>query len=195
MRRVLFFVALLVALSNSVWAAKYQGKDVSAQKVGGLINMLDQDGQRRSLADFRDKVVVIYFGYTRCPDVCPTTLSTMASVMKLLGPSAKQTQLLWVTIDPERDTQLLLKNYVLAFNPDFIALRGTKEETDAMADAFKIGYQLLPYKGSILVDHSAFGYIIDRQGRTRLKIPYGMAPEQIASDIRAFLPKRPPNGN
>ncbi len=172
-----------VAKANALF-----GKDVTATHLGGQFEMTDQNGKRRQLSDFRGKVVVIFFGYTRCPDVCPTTLSRMSQVLSLLGPQADKTQVLWVTVDPERDTTEILHNYVPAFNPAFIALRGSQKETEALARKFDVGYTLLPYQGTVLVDHSAEGYLIDTTGKTRVKLPYDMTAEQIAADIRRFLP-------
>ncbi len=168
-------------------AATYYGKDVSAEHIGGRLGLPDQNGRRRSLEEFRGKVVLIFFGYTHCPDVCPTTLLRMAQVIKLLGSNSTKAQVLWVTVDPERDTPELLSNYVSAFNASFLALRGTSAQTKALAKAFKVSYQLLDYKGTVLVDHSAFGYLIDTGGNTRLKLPYDMTAEQIAADIQRFL--------
>ena len=165
----------------------YFGKDVSAEHIGGSIDLTDQNGQRRSLDEFRGKVVLIFFGYTSCPDFCPTTLLRMAQVMKILGADADKAQLLWVTVDPERDTQALLKSYVAAFNPKFLALRGTPAQTKTLARNFHVGYQILHYNGTILVDHSAYGYLIDPSGKTRLKLPYDMTADQVAEDIRNFL--------
>ena len=163
------------------------GKDVSAEKVGGQLDMTDQDGRRRRLSDFHGKVVLIFFGYTRCPDVCPTTLLRMARVMTLLGPEADKVQVLWVTVDPKRDTAEILRNYVPAFNPRFIALRNSPEKTLALARKFKVSFSILNYQGTILVDHSAYGYLIDPSGQTRLKLSYDMTAEQIAADVRGFI--------
>jgi protein SCO1/2 len=113
----------------------------------------------------------------------------MAQVMKLLGPDAVKAQVVWVTVDPARDTQELLRNYVPAFDAGFLALRGTPAETDALTKAFQVNYQIMKYKGAILVDHSAFGYLIDTGGKTRLRLPYAMTAEQIAADVAAFLRK------
>ena len=193
MRTFSLVVALALALASPLGAAKarlahtYNGKDVSAQHIGGPFELADQNGRLRSLEEFRGKVVLIFFGYTRCPDVCPTTLSRMARVMKLLGPDSGKAQVLWVTVDPERDTPELLSNYVPAFNPRFLALRGNPGQTAELAKAYQIRYQILEYKGAFLVDHSAFGYLIDPAGRTRLRLPYDMTAEQIAADIGAIL--------
>jgi protein SCO1/2 len=170
-------------------AATYNGKDVSAERIGGRLGLTDQNGKRRTLEEFRGKVVLIYFGFTHCPDVCPTTLLRMAQVVKLLGSNAARVQVVWVTVDPARDTPELLRNYVPSFDKSFLALRGTAAETDALTKIFQINYQIANYKGTILVDHSASGYLIDTGGRTRLRLPYAMTAEQIAADVRAFLPQ------
>lgn len=193
MRRILLTAILCSGLTSLLVGAgtvsphAYYGTDVSAERIGGPIVLADQDGRRRSLEEFRGKVVLIFFGYTSCPDYCPTTLLRMAQVMKILGPDADKAQLLWVTIDPERDTQSLLKSYVAAFNPKFLALRGTPAQTEALARAFHIGYQILRHNGTVLVDHSAYGYLIDPSGKTRLKLPYDVTAEQVAEDIRNVL--------
>jgi protein SCO1 len=195
-RRLLIAAGVFLVLASPPIAAvaapanAYYGKDVSAEQIGGPFELSDQNGRRRSLEEFRGKVVLIFFGYTRCPDVCPTTLSRMSRVMNLLGPASDKAQLLWVTVDPERDTQELLRHYVPAFNPRFLALRGTPAQTEALARAFHVGYQILNYKGAVLVDHSAYGYLIDPDGKTRLKLPYDMTEKQIAADIRTVMRRR-----
>jgi protein SCO1/2 len=178
---------LMFALGHSHPAEAFNGKDVSAEKLGGVLDLTDQQGRRRRLVDFKGKAVLIFFGYTRCPDVCPTTLVRMAQTMTKLGAAAGKVQVLWVTVDPERDTQELLSHYVPAFNPGFLGLRGTEKETEAVTDAFKVRYQITYYKNEVLVDHSAFGYLIDPRGRTRIKIGYDMTSSQIAEDVRAIL--------
>jgi protein SCO1/2 len=182
-----FAAMLMFALGHSHPAEAFNGKDVSAEKLGGVLDLTDQQGRRRRLVDFKGKAVLIFFGYTRCPDVCPTTLVRMAQTMTKLGAAAGKVQVLWVTVDPERDTQELLSHYVPAFNPGFLGLRGTEKETEAVTDAFKVRYQITYYKNEVLVDHSAFGYLIDPRGRTRIKIGYDMTSSQIAEDVRAIL--------
>ncbi len=191
--RLIGAAALLLALlapcavTAEEVAPTYFGKDVSTAKIGGPLHMTDQNGRRRSFEDFRGKVVVIFFGYTRCPDVCPTTLSRMAQVMRLLGPDAERTQVLWVTVDPKRDTQALLHNFIPHFDARFLGLRGTLAQTESLAKSFHVGYQILKYQGTFLVDHSPEGYLIDPAGVTRLKLPYDMTAEQIAADVRTIL--------
>ena len=187
LNRLLSATVVLLSLwsADSAWA--FNGKDVTAEGLGGVLDLTDHHGRKRTLADFRGKVVLIFFGYTHCPDVCPTTLIQLNEVVQLLGEAAGRAQVLWVTVDPDRDTQDLLAHYIPAFNSGFLGLRGTHKQTHRVTGAFDVSYQILRYKGEILVDHSAFGYAIDPVGRTRLRIKYNMAPAHIASDVRALL--------
>jgi protein SCO1 len=148
------------------------------------------DGKPRTLADFKGKVVTVFFGFTQCPDVCPTTLAEMAEVMKLLGPKAEQVQVLFITVDPERDTQALLAQYVPAFHPNFLGLYGDAAQTAATAKSFKVFYQKVDGKtpGSYTVDHTAGSYVFDPQGKVRLFIKHGQGAEPLAKDIRKLLP-------
>jgi len=185
--RWLLVLAFACPLGWAGDAKAFNGKDVSARKIGGELNVPDSSGVRRKLADFRGKVVLIFFGYTHCPDVCPTTLSRMNAVLELLGADAARMQVLWMTVDPERDTPALLSNYVPAFNPSFIALRGSPEQTLRVTHAFEIQYQVLHYNGQVLVDHSAHGYLLDRAGKVRVRLGYDMTAEQIAEDVHRLL--------
>ena len=186
-RRLVLLATLLVASRAAFAGAPVSGKDVTARHLGGVLGLTDQQGRVRRLADFRGKAVLLFFGYTRCPDVCPTTLLRMSEVLRLLGPDAHKVQVLWMTVDPERDTRTLLGNYVGAFNPAFLGLRGTPAQTDAVTEAFKVRYDITYYKDEVLVSHSAFGYLIDGRGATRVKIDYEATPEQIAHDVREVL--------
>jgi len=151
--------------------------------------LADHTGQPRRLADFKGKAVVIFFGYTQCPDVCPTTLSAMAEVLKLLGSDAQKVQVLFVTLDPERDTQELLAAYVPQFHSSFIGLNADLATTAATALAFKVFYQKQPGSSptTYTVDHSANSYIYDPQGHLRLYVKHGEAPEKVAADIKLLL--------
>ncbi|HQR56923.1 MAG TPA: SCO family protein [Burkholderiaceae bacterium] len=146
-------------------------------------------GGQRKLADYRGKVVVIFFGFTQCPDVCPTTLSDLAEVRKRLGADAERLQVIFVTIDPERDTPAVLAQYVPGFDPSFVALYGTPEQTAATAKEFKIFYQKVPGSTatSYTMDHTAGSYVIDRDGRVRLFIRHGASVDDIVSDLRKLL--------
>ena len=186
-RRRLLVAALFATTSRAGTAAPLSGQDVTGRQLGGKLELSDAQGRLRHLGDFRGKAVLLFFGYTRCPDVCPTTLLRMAEAMRVLGADATRVQVLWMTVDPERDTQALVANYVSAFNPGFLGLRGTAAQTDAVAEAFQVRYDITYYKDEVLVSHSAFGYLIDGRGRTRVKIRYDATPEQIAHDVRAVL--------
>lgn len=188
-------VALLAALllsttgcSDAPEAPRFKLTDVTGASFGKSLELTDHNGQRRSLADFRGKVVALFFGFTHCPDVCPTTLVEMAGVMKELGDDAAKLQVLFVTVDPERDTPEVLKRYVPAFHPSFLGLAGSAEETAAAAKEFKIFYQKQKLSGGgYTMDHSAGTYLLDREGRLRLFAQYGAGAPALLHDIRLLL--------
>jgi protein SCO1/2 len=152
-------------------------------------SLTDHTGKPRTLADYKGKVVLVFFGYTQCPDVCPTTMAEMASVMQKLGPQADQVQVLFITLDPERDTPALLSSYVPAFDKRFVGLYGTPEQTAKVAKDFKVFYSKVPGKepGSYTIDHTAGSYVFDREGRLRLFIRHGGGADPIVHDIRQLL--------
>ncbi len=168
---------------------KFQGSDVTGVSFGRDFHLTDHTGKPRTLADFRGKAVVIFFGYTQCPDYCPTTLSELAAAMTKLGPDAARVQVLFVTVDPERDTAELLSRYVPAFNPSFLGLYGDAAATAATAKEFKILYQKQAgaTPGTYTMDHSAGTFIFDPQGRLRVYESYGQGPDVFAHDIRVLL--------
>lgn len=149
----------------------------------------DYNGKMRSLGDFKGKAVVVFFGYTHCPDVCPTTMAEMASVMQQLGPLADKVQVLFITLDPERDTPELLAKYVPAFDQRFLGLVGDKAATEKVAKEFKVFYQKVPGKepGSYTLDHTAGSYVFDPQGRLRLFVRHGQGADPIAHDLKLLL--------
>jgi protein SCO1 len=163
--------------------------DVTGTELGGSLRLEDAEGQARTLADFRGKVVVVSFGYTHCPDVCPTTLADQAKAMKLLGAESSRVQVLFVTVDPKRDTAELLRQYVPAFDPSFIGLRGDDAATEQATKAFHVYAKARPGASpeSYTVDHSSQSFVLDPQGRLRLVVPYGTAPSAIASDLRLLM--------
>jgi protein SCO1/2 len=167
----------------------FQNTDVTGLDYAKGFALTDHTGKPRTLADFKGKAVVVFFGYTQCPDVCPTTMAEMASVMQKLGPLADQVQVLFITLDPERDTQELLANYVPAFDKRFIGLRGTPEQTAKTAKEFKVFYSKVPGTdpGSYTIDHTAGSYLFDRDGRLRLFIRHGQGPDPIVHDLRQLL--------
>ncbi|HXX86194.1 MAG TPA: SCO family protein [Casimicrobiaceae bacterium] len=187
-----FLAAALLALACVACGPgtpRFQGSDVTGVGFGRDFKLVDHNGKPRTIADFRGKVVVLFFGYTQCPDVCPTTLAELAAVMQKLGPDADRVQVLFVTIDPERDTADLLSRYVPAFNPSFLGLRGDAQATAEVAKEFKILYQKQPgpTPGSYSMDHSAGTFIFDPQGRLRVYLSYGQGPEAFAHDIAELL--------
>jgi protein SCO1/2 len=167
----------------------FQNTDVTGLDYAKGFALTDHTGKPRTLADFKGKVVVVFFGYTQCPDVCPTTMAEMASVMQKLGPLADQVQVLFITLDPERDTQQLLASYVPAFDKRFIGLRGTPEQTAKTAKEFKVFYAKVPGSdpNSYTIDHTAGSYVFDRDGRLRLFIRHGQGPDPIVHDLRQLL--------
>lgn len=179
--------AFLTACSKG--KPEFRGVDISEVDYARDIALPDHNGQQRSLKDFRGKVVVVFFGYTQCPDVCPTTMQEMAEVKKLLGPDGDRLQSIFVTVDPERDTPEMLKAYMGNFDPTFLALRGTPEQTTAVAKDFKIYFKKVDGQTptSYTMDHSAGSYIYDTQGRLRVYYRYGSGVEALAADVRTLL--------
>lgn len=180
-------VLLLVACENK---PVFNALDITGiQGYGNDFRLIDHTGKPRTLADFRGKVVVMFFGYTHCPDVCPTTLSDMRQVMQGLGKDAERMQVLFVTVDPKRDTQELLARYVPAFNPAFLGLYGDDAATDKVARDFKIVHQMQEGKTaeSYTVAHTAASLVFDAQGRLRLFISYGMDVDKVTADIKLLM--------
>jgi len=170
-------------------AASFQNTDVTGLDYAKGFSLTDHTGKPRTLADYKGKVVIVFFGYTQCPDVCPTTMAEMAGVMQKLGPQADQVQVLFITLDPERDTQPLLASYVPAFDKRFAGLYGTLEQTAKTAKDFKVFYSKVPGKdpGSYTIDHMAGSYVFDRDGRLRLFIRHGVGADAIVHDVRQLL--------
>ena len=152
----------------------------------------DFDGKPRTLADFAGKVTVVFFGYTQCPDACPTTMAELSGVLKTLGPDASRVQVVFITVDPSRDTAALLKNYVTNFNPGFLALRGDEAQTQAIIRNFKLVVEKVPGKtaDSYTIDHTAGTYIFDPQGRIRLFASQSLDPTLLTADIQALLAQK-----
>jgi protein SCO1/2 len=163
--------------------------DVTGATFGQGFELTDFNGDRRTLADYKGKVVALFFGFTQCPDACPTALAKLAEVSKGLGADAGRLQVVFITMDPERDTAELLKNYVPAFHPAFIGLRGSAEQTAAVAKAYKAYYNKVAGKTpeSYTIDHSTFTYLYDPEGRLRLMARHEISTEHLASDIRQLM--------
>ncbi|MEO8848394.1 MAG: SCO family protein [Casimicrobiaceae bacterium] len=193
MRRALGL--LLVLLCAGVLAGcappaqKFRASDITGSSLGRDFALTDFNGTPRTLEDFRGKVVVMFFGYTHCPDVCPVTLAELAEAMKRLGAAADRVQVLFVTVDPARDTPQVLAQYVPAFDKRFLGLRGDADALAKTAADYKVIYQKQPgtTPGSYTMDHSAGTYIYDTQGRLRLYVSYGQGVDVFAHDIKALL--------
>lgn len=167
----------------------FKNTDITGIPYAQKVDLPDASGQRRTLAEFKGKVVIVFFGYTQCPDVCPTTLAELAALKRELGPDGNRIQALFITIDPERDTPEVLKTYVTSFDPGFLALRGTPEETAAVAKEFKVYFAKVPGKTptSYTMDHSSGNYVFDTRGKVRLLVRNGAGLPAWAADIKALL--------
>ncbi|WP_334154896.1 SCO family protein [Tepidimonas sp.] len=169
--------------------AAFSGIDITGADYAQGFDLSDQYGQRRTLADFRGKVVVVFFGFTQCPDVCPTSLGELAEARRLLGPDGERLQGIFISVDPERDTPEVMRAYMASFDPSFLALRATPGELPALAKAFKVYYKKVEGQtpSSYTMDHSAGSYVYDTQGRLRLYHRYGSGAQALASDVRRLL--------
>ncbi|MHB1213672.1 MAG: SCO family protein [Thiobacillus sp.] len=168
---------------------EFQATDITGAAFGRDFRLTDHNGQVRTLADFKGKVVAIFFGYIHCPDVCPTTLSDFSLALQQLGPLAKRVQVIFVTVDPQRDTPELLKQFVPAFNPDFLGMYADEATLKRLAKEYKVVYQKTSLKSAddYSMDHSAGTYVYDPQGNLRLLMPYGSSPDAIAQDLKTLL--------
>lgn len=180
---------LLVACQPSPPPPAFEATDITGAAFARDFRLTDHNGRTRTLADFRGKVVAVFFGYTHCPDVCPTTLSDFAVALQQLGPQAERVQVIFVTVDPERDTPELLQAFVPAFNPTFLGMVADTETLRLLAKEYKVVYQKTSVKAAddYLIDHSAGTYVYDQKGNIRLLMPYGSSPEAIARDLKTLL--------
>ena len=197
-RRLILGAAVLGALAlvgcdrAGPAAGGFKAIDITGAEYARDFDLPDANGQRRTLADFKGRVVVVFFGFTHCPDVCPTTMIELAEVKKALGPDGARVQGIFITVDPERDTPELLRAYLGNFDPSFVALRGSAEETAALAKRFKIFYAKVPGKteGNYTIDHTAASFVFDPNGKVRLYTRYGSGAEALKSDLRLLLDGR-----
>jgi protein SCO1/2 len=189
LRKLLIFVLLILisACEEPRLPSPFHAAVVGAKLAGADFKLTDHNGIPRTLSDFRGKVVVLFFGYVHCPDVCPTTMADLAQVIGKLGQDAGRVQVLFVTVDPERDSRELLAQYVPAFHPSFLALYGDKDATARAASAFDVVYQKQPTTTGYNVDHSVGTFLIDTNGRVRLLSPYGQRADWLEQDIRLLL--------
>jgi protein SCO1 len=190
-RAIFYWAAAIILMLSGCSEPKPQFKsvDITGADYAQNFNLPDQFGKTRTVADFKGKAVVVFFGFTQCPDVCPTSLAELAEAKRLLGKDGDKLQGIFVSIDPERDTPPVLKAYMENFDPSFLALRGSLEQTAQTAKQFRIYYQKVDGKtpGSYTMDHSAGSYILDPQGRIRLFTRYGSGAAALADDIKLLL--------
>lgn len=182
--------AAYATLESSPSAPRFNAMDITGAPWGRGFELTDHNGKTRTLADFRGKVVMLFFGYTGCPDMCPTTLALLGESVRKLGRDAGQVQVLFTTVDPKRDTPELLAQYVPAFYPTFLGLYADEDTTERTVHEFHAYYHVNPPGdgGSYTVDHSAQVYVFDPAGRIRLYIqPPEATPESIVHDVRALL--------
>ncbi len=191
--RALAIVAFAVLAGCTPGGVSFKGSDVTGAAFGRDFALADAAGQPRTLADYRGKAVALFFGYTQCPDVCPTTLAALAEATRSLGADAARVQVLFVTVDPERDTPALLAAYVPAFDPRFVGLRGDAAATERTAREFKVIYQKVPGAAPdrYTMDHSAGTYLFDPAGRLRVFESSAADPTALAHDLRELLRTTP----
>ena len=189
-RRCLLAGAAALALSAcGETKVPFTGIDITGADYATGFSLTDHDGQPRTLADFKGKAVVIFFGFTQCPDVCPTSMTEMAQAKQLLGADGDRLQGLFISIDPERDTPEIMKAYMAAFDPSFLALYAKPEELPEVAKSFKIYYKKVVGSSpeTYTMDHSAGSYVYDPQGRVRLYHRYGTGAQALADDLKKLL--------
>lgn len=185
------FISTLAALPLAARAAGYTAIDITGANIGPDYQLFYSDGKPASLRDFKGKYVMLFFGFTQCPDVCPTTLARATEVKRLLGADGDKLQVVFVTVDPERDTGPLLAEYMRAFDPTFVAVRGNAEQTAKAAKDFKIFYRKVPSGSSYTMDHTALTYVFDANGKIRLALKHEQTAQQVAADVRLLMhPKK-----
>jgi len=187
---VLFPLVLLTACSRNDELGEIHGINLVQAQMGRSFDLVDARGKPRTLGDFNGQVLVLFFGFVQCPDVCPATLVRAAQVKRLLGADAPRVQVAFVTVDPERDTPEILDTYTTAFDPDFIGLTGTAEQIAATAKEFKVFYQKVPTVSSYTIDHTALSYVFDARGRLQLALRHDQSAFEVADDLRKVLALR-----
>lgn len=188
-RAIAVLLLLALAACSGEGRPGFKNTDLTGASYGRDLKLTDHTGQARSLADFRGKVVTIFFGFTRCPDVCPTTLAEMRDVLTRLGADAERVQVLFVTVDPERDSQEVLGRYVTAFHPSFVALRGDAAQTAAVAKEFKVFFEKRAGSSAenYTIDHTAGTYVVDPQGRLRLFVRHQQSLDPLVHDLKMLI--------
>ncbi|MFZ6708177.1 SCO family protein [Undibacterium sp. TC9W] len=186
-RSVLTLLGSLSLLACSRTPVTFTGIDITGANYANDFHLRGHDGKDYSLDSFKGKHLLIFFGFTQCPDICPTALNRAVHIRKLLADKAEQLQVIFITIDPERDTPELLAQYMKAFDPSFLGLYGDMKETQEAAAAFKVFYQKVPSGSSYTMDHTAISYVFDDKGKIRLALKHEQTAEQCAADLRTLM--------
>lgn len=187
-QRLMWMLLLAVLLTACAEQGPgFHATDITGANYGKDFRLVDSEGQLRTLADFRGKVVVVYFGFIQCPDVCPTALLRAVEAKSLLGDQGERMQVVYITVNPERDTPDIVKEYMAAFDPAFIGLHPTLEELPEVAKTFRVFYRKVPTGESYTMDHTATSFVYDTEGRLRLAIPHAQSAEHMAADLRTLL--------
>jgi protein SCO1 len=188
-RSLLLTTLALAACSAEKPKPAFKNIDITGAAYAKALSLPDADGKIRTLADFNGKVIVVFFGFAQCPDVCPSTLAEIAEVRTKLGAAGAKVQPVFITVDPERDTAPVLKDYVRPFGADVVALRGTLEQTQTVAREFKVFFSKVPGKteGSYTIDHTAGSFVFDPKGQVRLFVRYGGGADALADDLKLLL--------
>ncbi len=186
---LVLLACFLLACGHSQVPAELYGADIGGADFVGDFDLLDHHGAKRQLTDYQGKLVVLFFGYTHCPDVCPTAMADMAKMMKLLGSDANQVQVLFVTLDPERDSQQVLAKYVPSFDERFVGLYGNAQQTAEVTKTYKVFFEKkdVAGKSGYTIDHSAGAFVFDKAGKVRIYFRNGQKPNEMASDLKQLL--------
>lgn len=190
--RTLFASATALALGGLLSACKkapppFKNIDITDAEYAKGFALSDPDGKVRTLEDFKGRLVMVFFGFTQCPDVCPTALTRAIEVRRQLGAQADKLQVIFITVDPERDTAELLKGYTAAFDPSFLGLRGDDAQTRATARDFKVFFSKVPTGSTYTMDHTALSYVYDTQGKLRLAVRHNQTADDITHDLKILL--------
>ena len=184
---LLLLASVLAGCQRSAPGARFHASDVTGKFPNADFHLTDQNGTPRNLSDFRGKVVLLFFGYTHCPDVCPTTMANLSRTLRLLGKDAERVQVIFITVDPERDTREVLAKFVPAFDRSFLGLYGDAKATASAAKSFRADYRKVPAKKGYYMDHTALTYVIDTQGKLRLLAGDREPDDWLAQDVRLLL--------
>ena len=191
MKKILFLLSVLICLvaCQKPQEQSFIGTDIGSVSMNTTFKLHDFNGHIRTLEDFKGKVVVLFFGFTHCPDICPTTMIDLKKTMALLKDKASAVQVVFITLDPARDTEAVLKKFIPAFNDSFIGLTGSEADIDKVASQFKIFHKKVNdgSKAGYTIDHSAGLYIINKDGKVKLHMSNGQKPEEMASDLAKLI--------